>query len=165
MQKKKAFTLVELLVAMAIIGILIGLSLFGIAAAQRNARDVARRAAAEDINAGIADYLNLTQAFPRSIKFEDDSVIISPTLAQSKANCTAADKCVLIPLKGAAVIDGPVASGGSSGVLLAGNTTSTDSSQWCFESQTDGYSLAVRLENGDVHQAGTSTTTCEPRSN
>jgi prepilin-type N-terminal cleavage/methylation domain-containing protein len=40
---KEAFTLVELLVVMVIIGILIGLAVFGLSAAQKSARDTNRR--------------------------------------------------------------------------------------------------------------------------
>ena len=46
---KKAFTLVELLVAMAIIAILLGLSVVGITIVQQNARDTQRRSMVNSI--------------------------------------------------------------------------------------------------------------------
>lgn len=163
MQQRKAFTLVELLVAMAIIGLLIGLSLFGIAAAQRNARDTARRAAMQDINAGIADYLTLEGAFPSNIRFDNETVYIARNPnSVTASNCTAQNKCVAVPLDGAAVVGSGVNStGGGSGVLTLG-ATSTNTSAYCFATRSDGYSLAVRLENGDKADGGTSNTSCDP---
>ncbi|MFQ5492618.1 MAG: type II secretion system protein [Candidatus Dojkabacteria bacterium] len=156
---KKAFTLVELLVAMAIIGVLIGLSLFGIAAAQRNARDTARRAATQDINAGTADYFSQTGSFPTGLGFNNDEVIITNPPATT---CTAGVTCVIVPLDGAAKI-------GTSGVLSGtggqlGSRT-TDTSSWCYAQQSDGYSLGVLLESDEQFQAGTSITDCTVTAN
>ena len=52
---KKAFTLLELLVAMAIIAILIALAIFGILQVQKNSRDTQRRKAMEDVKMCIRD--------------------------------------------------------------------------------------------------------------
>lgn len=53
MENKKAFTLVELLVAMAIIAILLGLAVFGITIVQQNARDTQRRSKVNDVEIAL----------------------------------------------------------------------------------------------------------------
>lgn len=65
----KAFTLVELMVAMSIIAILIGLSAFGIATAQRNLRDNQRRDKVKDVAAGLANYYTLNNSYPTATSF------------------------------------------------------------------------------------------------
>lgn len=66
----KSFTLVELLVAMAVIAILVGLSVFGISVVQANARDTARRNKLKEIeivlNGVIASGLTLPGGFAGS---------------------------------------------------------------------------------------------------
>lgn len=163
MQKKlKGFTLVELLVAMAIIGVLLGLSLFGISAAQRNSRETARRAALSDINAGIADYFSQTGRFPEYLYFKQGFVVINATGA---ATCPTTGSCVEVPLQGAA-------NAGTAGTRLGTTTnvtscpttfvgtTSADTSSYKFNKTADGYILAVMLESGTPFNAGTSNIEC-----
>lgn len=56
MRAKKGFTLVELVVAMAIIGILIALGLAGFAIARRSARNTARKKASDELYLALEDY-------------------------------------------------------------------------------------------------------------
>lgn len=63
---KKAFGLVELLVAMAIIAILVGLAVLGITIVQRNARDTERRSKVSDIEIALTGLIVLNQALPAS---------------------------------------------------------------------------------------------------
>ncbi len=58
---KKGFSLVELLIAMAIIAILIAIAAYGIAIVQRNARNTRRRKAVEDVVLTIGDIISNTQ--------------------------------------------------------------------------------------------------------
>lgn len=67
--QKRGFTLVELMVAMSIIAILIGLSVFGISIAQRNARDEERRAKVRDIATALANYYTINSAYPTATTF------------------------------------------------------------------------------------------------
>ncbi|MBD3362242.1 prepilin-type N-terminal cleavage/methylation domain-containing protein [Candidatus Dojkabacteria bacterium] len=62
---KKAFSLVELLVAMAIIAVLISIAAYGINIVQRNARDTKRRKAVEDIILVMADAQANTMQTPQ----------------------------------------------------------------------------------------------------
>lgn len=52
----KGFTMVELLVAMAIIALLIAIAIWGISMAQQSSRNTQRRAAAAEIAAGFSDF-------------------------------------------------------------------------------------------------------------
>ena len=54
--KYKAFTMVELLVSMAIIGLLIAVAIWGIGMAQQSARNTERRDAASLMLAGMSEY-------------------------------------------------------------------------------------------------------------
>jgi len=64
MERKKAFTLVELLVAMAVIAILLGLAVFGITVVQQNARDTQRRTMVNDIEIALNSQIAAGQALP-----------------------------------------------------------------------------------------------------
>ena len=83
---KKAFTLVELLVAMAIIAILLGLSVVGITIVQQNARDTQRRAKVSDMEIAITGQLVSQQNLPYSFKTAvnlantETAVYVSPNL-------------------------------------------------------------------------------------
>jgi len=59
-----AFTLIELLVVISIIGVLIGLSVFGISGARESSRDAKRKADLELIRSGIEIYRSDCNAYP-----------------------------------------------------------------------------------------------------
>ena len=56
LKNKKGFTMVELLVAMAIIGLLIATAIWGIGLAQQSARNTQRRTAGSLVVAGFAEF-------------------------------------------------------------------------------------------------------------
>ena len=56
LKDKKGFTMVELLVSMAIIGLLIATAIWGINLAQQSARNTQRRTAGSNIVAGFAEF-------------------------------------------------------------------------------------------------------------
>jgi len=64
--KIKGFTLIELLVVISIIGILIGLSIFGLQGARQAARDGKRKADLELIRSGIEIYKSDCNTYPVS---------------------------------------------------------------------------------------------------
>jgi prepilin-type N-terminal cleavage/methylation domain-containing protein len=63
-QTRPAFTLVELMVAMSIVAVLIGMSVFGISTAQRNLRDNQRRDIVKSIAGGLANYYTNNSSYP-----------------------------------------------------------------------------------------------------
>lgn len=63
---KNAFTLIELLVVISIIGILIGLSVFGLQGARQSSRDAKRKADLEQIRSGVEIYKADCDAYPLS---------------------------------------------------------------------------------------------------
>jgi len=61
---KKGFTLIELLVVISIVGILIGLSIFGLAGARESSRDARRKADLELIRSGLEIYRSDCNTYP-----------------------------------------------------------------------------------------------------
>lgn len=156
MQKKKAFTLVEMLVTMAIIAVILGLALFGIAAAQRNSRNTGRRSALNDINIGMQDFYTKYSAYPGSVIFASDKLHLC-----LGTTCTTASTDT-IPLKGPAQ---PSLTGVSiSGASTMTNPTSTTKSRYCINpAASDGYELGVCLEGsgtGNAYYAGSASSNC-----
>src|SRR5690554_5734437 len=73
----KAFTLVELMMAMAIIAILIGLSVFGISTAQRVLRDNQRRDAVKSVAAALNVHFATFAEYPSSLDSEETQIKIT----------------------------------------------------------------------------------------
>lgn len=141
MQKKNGFTLLELIVAMAIIAVLMGLSLFGIQSVQRSQRDTERRAALSNINLEVAAYYGDNGSYP--------------TVTFNVTNSTVTIGSKTLSLKGAAKIIKPGPS----------NTTGTT---YCYTGAGQAtYQLGVYLEGteswgavGTAQQLGNATTAC-----
>lgn len=126
MQLKKAFTLLELVVAMAIIATLLGLSLYGVQAVQRSQRDTERRASLQNINLELASYYAANSQYPSSI-----------TVTQTAINFGGRS----VPLKGAATACTP------NDFVNANVPISTSTcSVYCFYGEGSSYYLGVNLE-------------------
>lgn len=137
---KKGFTLLELIVAMAIVAILIGLSILGINTVQRNSRDAERRAAVEAVSLEVASTYADNATYPNQI-----------TITGSAPNQVANVSGRTIPLKGAAQ------------ALSSGNSASTASgSVYCYARLNNGssFQLGVNLESGVWFQVGNDTGSC-----
>ena len=135
MQMKKAFTLLELVVAMAIIATLLGLSLFGIQAVQRSQRDTERRASLKTINIELANYYAEYRAYPTS-------------LTVTKTSINFGTKSV--PLSG-------VAKACTSGEAGADRKSNGICTVYCYLGTSTTYRLGVNLEsNGWGTTASTS---------
>jgi prepilin-type N-terminal cleavage/methylation domain-containing protein len=136
---KKGFTLLELIVAMAIVAILIGLSILGISTVQRNGRDAERRSALEAISLEVASSYAADASYPSAI-----------TITGSAPNQVANIGTKTIPLKGAAQS------------LSSGSTSTASGSRYCYTRINNGssYQLGVNLESGVWFQLGNDTGSC-----
>lgn len=88
--KAKGFTLIELLVVISIIGILIGLSIFGLQGARQAARDGKRKADLELIRSGIEIYKSDCNKYPVSGSPTSPSNVFGSALTgdgSSSASC------------------------------------------------------------------------------
>lgn len=137
MKNKKGFTLLELLVAMAIIAVLLALAVFGILQVQRNSRETQRIKALEDVNIGIQSFYNRFGQNPPSVDFQPEKVLICES-----SLCSQKEE---VPLKNSAKTS------------TTGQTT-TNAALYAYELLPDGYRLGYCKENGDVYNAGTSDT-------
>ncbi|MDP1709996.1 MAG: prepilin-type N-terminal cleavage/methylation domain-containing protein [bacterium] len=72
---KKGFTLIELLVVISIIGVLIGLSVFGLQGARQVSRDSKRRIDLESIKSGIEIYKSDCNSYPVSAGGDPSTVL------------------------------------------------------------------------------------------
>lgn len=137
MKAKKGFTLLELLVAMAIIAVLLALAIFGILQVQKNSRETQRRKALEDINLGINDFYSRYGQNPEYIEFDDDEAKICENIG----TCNSAN--VIVPLKNSARSNNP-------------NNTTTNGTEYYFRLLDDGYQLGFCREDDSIENAGTS---------
>jgi general secretion pathway protein G len=72
----KGFTLVELLVVISIIGILIGLSIFGLQSAREASRDARRKADLEQIRSGLEMYRSDCDTYPLTAELNFGEALI-----------------------------------------------------------------------------------------
>lgn len=67
MKNSKGFTLIEILVVIAIVGVLIGLSLFGLTGARESSRDAKRKSDLELIRGAIETYRSDCNGYPLAL--------------------------------------------------------------------------------------------------
>jgi prepilin-type N-terminal cleavage/methylation domain-containing protein len=127
MKNQKGFTLVELLAAMAIIAVLIGLAVFGINLAQRSARNTQRRSAARDISLAVQAYYEQNGAYPASITWAAGSA----TVATGN----------VVTLTGPTSYKGAITTGNP-----AAPSAAADGTYWSYGTTTNGYKICVNLE-------------------
>lgn len=129
---KSGFTLVELMVAMAIIAVLMGLAAFGIATALRVLRDNQRRDAVRNISTALQAYYADNSAYPASITL-------------TATNFTVATGNV-VPLNGVAQ-------------AIAGPAPTASGTPYCYNTTSDGFRLGAKLESGAWFMLGATSTT------
>ena len=153
MRQTKGFTLVELMVAMAIIGVLLGLAIFGVSAAQRGQRDTARKAALQDINIGIQDYYDRNNRYPAYVRGDGTNIYLS-----DNSGCTGA-KTITVPLKNVQTTGGTTGCTAGSTAVTIGSTVDNQYTRICLRMSgaTAGYIIGTRLENASVFDVGSSS--------
>lgn len=67
LKKHNGFTLIELLVVISIIGVLVGVSIFGLSGARESSRDARRKSDLELIRAGLEMYKADCNIYPASL--------------------------------------------------------------------------------------------------
>lgn len=136
-QRKKGFSLLELIVAIAIIAIILALVGFGISIAQRNSRDSQRRQAANDVKLALEDYFGRNRSYPGN--FGSGGEVVSLSTNQ----IVIGSDDLVVPLEGATEWCGPGTGLGTDAQSTANCTV------YCYNSNpSDGYTLGVELENG-----------------
>ena len=133
-----AFTLVELIVVMAIVAVLVGLSVLGIATVQRSSRDTQRISTLEAINLEIEAYNGNNGSYPAAITLNAGSNQF--TIGTQTVN-----------LSGSAVADVASTNG------IGGTGTSQLRTDYCYENYGSAYSLRAQLESGSIQSFGTGT--------
>lgn len=148
-KKNKAFSLVELLVAMAIIASLMALVAVGIGVAQRNGRDSARRTAVSNMELLITEYQAQRNSYPATATGTASNDPASGQVSRSTGNPatsiyigmpTNPDK--ELELSGAQVIDTTLTA-----TSTAANAQGT---RYCyaFQPNNGGYVIGTLLESG-----------------
>lgn len=160
MKRFKGFTLLEVMVVLAIIGVLAGLVLFGISAAQRNARDVERQTFVRDLHAGMIDLNLRTGRTAQCIVFHPNYVIFKQTTGGcGTTQCpNGSSNCAQFNTDGVTSIgvNSSSAGGLNWGPRVSPGTTTNSSSKYCIKLNNDGYVFSVDLENGEKFVTGDS---------
>jgi prepilin-type N-terminal cleavage/methylation domain-containing protein len=148
-KKNKGFTLVELLVVLAIIGILVGLAIGGIRIVQMVNRDTQRKAFVRDVQLLLEAHQERKNTYPGSITFG----------TAGTSNC--GDNEVPITTeggieKGCSKVNFDIVDSDDCSALSAdgyGNEEFSGNLTICYEGDTKGYSLYVALERSDPYNA------------
>jgi prepilin-type N-terminal cleavage/methylation domain-containing protein len=138
MKNKKGFTLLELLVAMAIIAVLLALAVYGILQVQRNSRETQRIKALQDISIAIQSYYNRFGQYPDKVDFNTElaTICIATSCATQKEE---------VNLK-------------NSARYTTSGKTDVNGALYHYNLLSDGYQLGYCQENGDIYNTGTSDT-------
>jgi len=130
--KLKAFTLVELLVAMAIFAVLVALAIGGVTIAQRAARDAQRRDAMKTIGLNIANLYSSSSQFPTTITGNATGATPGGTLTMTSGSLTGT-----VQLTGPAIL-----------ALTTQVGSGTGGTKYCYGTTTSGYVLGALMEDG-----------------
>ncbi len=85
---KKAFTLIEVLVVIAILGVLMTISIFALNSARQNARDARRKADLEAIRAALEIYRSDCFSYPLAVTDQVPTPLIGDDISSSQCLST-----------------------------------------------------------------------------
>ncbi len=149
---KKGFTMVELLVAMAIVGLLIATAIWGIGVAQQSARNTQRREAGAQILAGFSEYYSRfnTQAAAGRLGTDGLCICNTTTNATSCTKATPGQNCYFISLNGIVTGTNTSVNLNVAGGQKMGAETSASNTQWIIGngSTVGGTKICASLEGG-----------------
>lgn len=139
-ESAKAFTLVELIVVMAIIAILVALSVLGLSTVQRSVRDTQRVSILDAMNLEVEAIKGAQGVYPS---------LNAGTTPSSSTITLVSNTTINVGTK-AFTLTGPTVNAAS---------TTADGSDYCYAPNTNrsDYSLRVSLENGNTTGFGGAT--------
>jgi prepilin-type N-terminal cleavage/methylation domain-containing protein len=126
---EKGFTILEVLVAMAIVGMLIAAAAFGISAVQRNSRDARRKELAQQVKIGYEDYYGNYGIAPTNIVYDNST---DPSTVTFNDGTTGKQININVPTFSAATSAVALNAAG----CTAGNETDRDNVAICVSSDT-----------------------------
>jgi len=141
----KGFTMVELLVAMAIIGLLIATAIWGIGVAQQSARNTQRREAGAQILAGFSEYYSRFNKQPANAGFTTTGLCLMGSSSGTSNTCTCSS-CYEVKLNGIVLPSGNSSGDISAGTVSFGSTTASNTG-WLISSN-GGSKICAALEGG-----------------
>ncbi|BCX13860.1 MAG: hypothetical protein KatS3mg085_392 [Candidatus Dojkabacteria bacterium] len=124
---KKAFTMIEIVVGLAVITVLVALGVTGISILQKNSRDSMRKEKLLEVATLVENYFreNLTYPSSQSLVFSGNQIL----------------------LEGDIVSD-------IKGHLQVGDVTTSSQTRYYYQATSSGYALCAVLENNKVYSAG-----------
>lgn len=128
-----SFSLVELVIVLAVIVIMIGLGLFALGSAQRTSRDQERQNQVAKILTAVNDYFRATNSFPNTgnVTWTATSVTVGTTA---------------ITLRGY--------------LQYSASQTTASQTRYYYSKDATGYSICVKLENGSWYRLGAGGVAC-----
>ncbi len=138
--KKKGFTLIEIMIAMFVFGVLVTLSVVGVQIVQRSVRNSQRSDVINTFNIWVTRYHGDNRAYPaeNSIQFTSNAIVYTPT-----------DE-IIVELNGGTV---------------PANDTDSRGTRYCY--QVDGigsggtFKMAAELEGSRIVEVGNADIDCD----
>jgi len=139
----KAFTLIELLVVISIIGVIVAVSIFGLAGARESSRDARRKSDLELIRSGLELYRADCNVYPSSLTFGGNLVG-----SGSPTSCSASNTYIsLIPQDPISAIRNYRYSVSGSGYELCASLEQGSGSVTCGGSSNCGTTCNYKVTN------------------